>query len=118
MRKVEEEGRNVQEDNRERWWQADKEAIKFNIITSLAGTKCVNKQRGTCYVPKDADLRLLVYSTYLFYMMTQFPRGKHGELYNPDTTSNTTAGPTAVPRANSQVLECFKFYDPLSPNLI
>lgn len=95
-------------------------AIKFNIITltSRPGTKLVNKQGGTRYIPKEADLRLFVLPACLFCMMAQFTRGREGEACRPDTTSNTTAWLTARPKANSQVLECFKFYDPLSPNLI
>lgn len=43
-------------------------AIKFNIITltSDPGTQLVNKQGGTCYNAKDADLRLFVLPAYLF----------------------------------------------------
>ncbi len=68
-------------------------AIKFNIITLTARprTKPVNKQGCTCYIPKDADLRLFVLPAYLFSMMAQFTRGKQGEACRPDTTSNTTA---------------------------
>ncbi len=68
-------------------------AIKFNIITltTRPGTKPVNKQGGTRYIPKDADLRLFVLPAYLFCMMAQFTRGEQGEAWRPDTTSNTTA---------------------------
>lgn len=40
--------------------------IKFNSITLITGpgTKPVNKQDGTCNIPKDADLRLLIYPPY------------------------------------------------------
>lgn len=67
--------------------------IKFDIIilTTRPGTKPVNKQGDTCYIPKDADLRLFVLSACLFCMMAQFKRSKQGEACAPDTTSNTTA---------------------------
>lgn len=68
-------------------------AIKFNIITltTRSGTNPVNNQGGTCYIPKDADLRLFVLPAYLFSMMAKFTRAKQGEACRPDTTSNTTA---------------------------
>lgn len=67
--------------------------IKSNIITltSRAGTKPVNKQGSTCYIAKDADLRLFVLTACLFCMMAQFTRGKEAKACRPDTTSNTTA---------------------------
>lgn len=119
-------GRKVQEDNGEEVLAGRQArrlyvAIKFNIITltSDPGTQLVNKQGGTCYNAKDADLRLYLFCPPIYFcMMAQFTRGKQGEERAPDTTSNTTAWLTARPKANSQVLECFKFYDPLSPNLI
>lgn len=45
--------------------------MKLNIITlsSHPGTKTVNKQGATCYLPEDADLRPFLSPTYLFCMI-------------------------------------------------
>lgn len=90
-------GRKVQEDNRERRRQAGEEALCRHKVQyyhpdhPAPGSKPVNKHGGTCYIPKDADLRLFVLPAYLFCMMAQFTRGKRDEAWRPDTTSNTTA---------------------------
>lgn len=68
--------------------------IKLDIISpaSHPRTAPVNKKGGTCYYPKDADLRLFVlFPACLFCVMAQFTRSEWGEACTPDTTSNTTA---------------------------
>lgn len=72
----EEEGGKVQEDNGEEVLAARQArrlyvAIKFNIITltSDPGTQLVNKQGGTCYNAKDADLRLYLFCPPIYFCM-------------------------------------------------